>query len=274
MVQPERLLLQGKPFTYLRWGDGDWYAAMQNAQDNALFASLKRYAADEHTGNFFPVLGTFFLCGNKELNNGVKQLVAKLVEGEVPPFYPRFYMDIFGVMNAIRHPTSDDRRLAQVQWVPSQYNVANFERLTCDDKANNTRPVVLVGEAHTNKLSTLLQHKLWIDSRFAMSRANEILEEMLKASQRWPVDNVVFLVAVHIVGRTIGEQAYQKIGRKDTIIDIGSSLDPLAGVLSRDYHSKARAGVCKALPCFAIGCQTTETQPHFRRSLSSYQDSQ
>lgn len=252
MAQPERLLLQGKPFTYLRWGDGDWFEAMK--QDSPLYQTMKRYSGDERVGNFFPVLGTFFLCGNDLLNDGVKRLVAKLDDGEVPPFYPRFYMDIFGAMNAVRHPTSDEKRLALVQWDDPSFGVNNFDRLTCEDNTKNSRPVVLVGEAHLNQLSKLLQHELWIDSKNAMGRQDELLGEVLKASQKWPKDNVVFIFAVSIAGRTIAEKAYQTIGQKDTVIDVGASLDFLAGKFTRDYHAKAHADTCKTLPCYVIGC--------------------
>lgn len=255
LALPERLLLQGRPFTYLRWGDGEWLEALK--PNSRLFQSMKRYAAHEAKGNFFPILGAFFFCGSgSSLGDRVGAAIEKLDNAEIPSFYNRFYMDVFGIMHAIRHPSSEEGSNLHVQWNASKFGVDNFDnKLSCDDTAQNKRPVVVVGEAHVNKLTKFLQHEMWIDASGAESRQNDILEKILEASSRWPNENVVFLVAVHIVGRLIGEEAYQKIGDKDSIIDIGSALDPLTSACSRDWHANARKSLCKTARCFVIGCE-------------------
>ena len=146
--------------------------------------------------------------------------------------------------------------------------------MTCSDTAKNARPVVVVGEKHVNELTALLQHDLWIDAgregsnilgtfgaledyrTHSKKETERIISEMINASQRWPQENVVFLMAISAPqGRLIDDVVWNSIGEKDTVLDVGSVLDLFANVYPRPYPTEDKAKLCRSeYSCFALGC--------------------
>jgi len=241
-LTPEKMLENGKPFTYMRWGDGEWMQAGRPEYKNVL-KSYREVAA----GNYFPMLGSFFFC--KETNPGRfddMDSVLKTIDEPVP-FYEKFYMDPLRIVHeawsrASIHEGGQSWALADSGPV-----------VTCQDIATHApqkTSIVLVGPSHLNKLTELFRHKQWIDAGNADGRVQEIAEKMIAASR----DNepLLFLVAAGWAKLLITDIVYKQIGSKDTIIDIGSSVDPYANVMSRDYSPEARKSICQDTPCFTV----------------------
>ena len=86
-----------------------------------------------------------------------------------------------------------------------------------------------------------------------LPQAQLIVQEMHAESERYAKEHVFFLVAAGVAAEVIAHKAHQLHGHKDTIVDIGSSLDHFAGVMSRDYSPKAKDTLCSEAEhrCFA-----------------------
>mmetsp|Transcript_533 Transcript_533/g.1334 ORF Transcript_533/g.1334 Transcript_533/m.1334 type:complete len:161 (-) Transcript_533:32-514(-) len=106
------------------------------------------------------------------------------------------------------------------------------------------RVVVMIGPTILKPLKSSTNYTAFVDADDADVHKKDIVAQALTLSASHPDDNVVFLLAAGIVGRVMGYQLWRKIGKKDTIIDVGSSLDALVGERSRDYIQSARE-TCK-----------------------------
>lgn len=243
---PEEMLEQGKPFTYMRWGDGEW---MQAEGKHEYIDVLKSYPSAKGK-NYFPILGSFFLANNQGLSGSVEKL---LKANNLPPipFYDRFYIDPLRIIHAVWSKAHVDE--GKEPWVLEQNKTGPV--VTCDDLKTEApqkkSAVILVGPSHLNDLTTLFRHQQWIDSNNADApgRVQEIAEAMISASKA-SEKPVYFLVAAGWAKLLFTHIVYPQIGSKDTIIDIGSSCDPYANVMSRDYSQEARKRICKENPCF------------------------
>jgi hypothetical protein len=239
------MFADGKPFTYIRWGDGEW---MQT--DRPEYKEVLRSYLSYESTNYFAILGTFFIC--QENHNAMFKRVARVVK-DLPapvPFMEGFYLDnALGLMHRIW-----SQARAEGGDLPLQHHV-DGPALTCADleeSAPEKTSVVLVGPQHLHRLSVLFRGHEWISATDADDRHQQIADQMLQVSAARPEEHLYFLIAVGWGKLPIMHKVYEHVKSKDTVIDIGSSFDAYANVLSRDYSRKHKARICKETPCFAL----------------------
>merc|ERR1719478_969531 len=144
--------------------------------------------------------------------------------------------------------------------IPTKEIAAHF-----DDRALpllHARKVVTVGPTHFGNLTLLLHHVEHIQmnpmvrlGRHFWQAQGKVYNRMLDVSKAHPSDNVVFLVSGGLPAKALIYKAYHTLGHKDTIIDVGTSLDIFAGKgdrlwnqdigkICRDYAQWVEGGVC------------------------------
>lgn len=194
--------------------------ALENASSmcHTLANDVFTYGAHNET-NFYPVLGTFFLC--KEQHPEMFEQVEAWFEAY--PFLDTFSgfldSDSVGFYFPLVPPMEPGRIPGVVPLLAGH-------------------AVVLVGPAHLGKLQTMLNYTAHIEVplKTCWESRDQITSRIKQESQRRPSENVVFLVAGGIAARSIMYHAFLMLGQKDTFIDVGASLDGFAGVVSRDYN--------------------------------------
>lgn len=250
----DNLYDQNKPFTFIRWGDGDLFCAMGFGSSGDINGDsfvngpmaevctrrqqeMLEYGKEE---NLFVIMGDWFIC--KET-------------------HPDTYRHVDHFLS--QHPMRTDFN----GWVGDQFY---FELYRQDMKPTPGitsllprlvgRKVVVVGPAFLQKLKKHLGYVGFITAENAASRLEEIKGLMRHESSTRPAINVIFLVSAGTSTRTLLYDMWKELGQKDTFIDTGSSLDGFAGVHSRDYNSDT-ASLCRRLPQFmAEGlCSGTES---------------
>jgi len=250
---PSRSLRYGRPFTFLRIGDGDIncitgqggtgsnndgieYARYPD-QCHELARDLSEFGSTDDS-NLFVLVGTLFLCKNPELQAIFDSF---LQETKLHPSFKGFitsgfYMDLIG---------DEYRNLPRA--IPGAQET--FPYLV-------GRKVVAVGPTHLKKLQRTLNLADFIDAHDAAGRIDDLVYQMGNYSAQWPKENVVFLVSAGFGGRLAMYRSWKVLGHKDTFIDTGASLDGFAGVESRDSNDKEK--MCMNLPEFMASgvCRT------------------
>lgn len=218
-----------KPFTFFRWGDGEWFCALKfgmsgnsdgvNLRDADMCGELQRnllsYGSHD-TSNLYVLNGFFFMC--EETHSDTHERIEDFLKStSLTPTWKGFQDDGF------YFPLVPEMQKGRKPGV--------FPSL-------QGRTVVVVGPKHLRKLSTALNYVHYIETpgSDAWSAREAITDGVLKASQKWPNDNVVFLWAGGPAAKVLMYNLHGRIGQKDTLIDVGSSLDGFAGVHSRDYN--------------------------------------
>jgi hypothetical protein len=232
-----------KPFTFVRLGDGDWYCALggtgfdsngvvlqkSHSMCEELKEDFKSYGS-RNDANFFPVLGTFFLC--RERSPDLFAHVEAFFSYE--PMQSNFsgFVDsnTVGFYFPLLPPVEHGRRPGVLPLLVGQV-------------------VVLVGPKHLGKLHAMLNYTAHIEVPLhsCWEARDSILSAIKGQSKRHQSDTVVFLVAGGIATRTMLYQTFLSLGQKDTFIDVGASLDGFAGIASRDYNSNISA-ICADYP--------------------------
>merc|ERR1719487_1854249 len=75
----------------------------------------------------------------------------------------------------------------------------------------------------------------------------KVIAQMREASEAYPKENVVFLFAGGLSYKSLIYRAYRNFGHKDTIIDVGDSLDYFTGREGGKWNEDL-AHACRAYP--------------------------
>merc|ERR1740121_451310 len=105
------------------------------------------------------------------------------------------------------------------------------------------RKVVLVGPVHLSKLRCMLKYVEYINIPLPVNSCDEvpkIVQQMADVSRKHSGEKLLFVLAGGPYGKIIGYQAFQRLYTKDTIVEVGASLDGFAGRRSRDYNSNLK----------------------------------
>jgi len=210
--------LKTTPFLWLRYGDGE-FASMTSMNvgnsDGADMNSqcvrdglIEAFLGDSMPGTPVVVsaVGGFFLC--KETHASLNQ-----------------NMDTFAAAHSQHKNTYVNQFYLPFDWATLP---------------QSKRPVVLVGPKHLDALHCMLGHVAFFEVPLPTNGCGDVdglVSKMTEISQtQYPTQSVFFVVAGGGIGKIVGYKAFQKLQDKDSIVDVGSSLDGYAGKASRDYN--------------------------------------
>lgn len=137
-----------------------------------------------------------------------------------------------------------------------------------DGIKTTARPLIQIGPSAHRKISCLAmpQRRDFISAptvkdaaRCIPSAKARLRAEMKAASERFTDETVVFLLSAGAFGKAIAHEIYYEergIRSKDVVLDIGSSLDALAGIGSRDYNSKWKENCKNPNVLMALDCKS------------------
>eukprot|EP00440_Ansanella_granifera_P055655 gb/GFBE01060323.1/.p1 GENE.gb/GFBE01060323.1/~~gb/GFBE01060323.1/.p1 ORF type:complete len:416 (+),score=76.76 gb/GFBE01060323.1/:1-1248(+) len=263
-VDVARMLLDRRPFAFMRIGDGDVFC-LQGKGHNIEGMDYSNYSEQCHElandfqdfgsqddSNLFVLVGEFFLC-----RPGVGRPFGSFLEQhslhtKFSGFLTSlFYLDLTG----LEQPAGSGNYGPLPQTiVPTAF------------KALADRTVVVIGPPHLSKLDKTLNTAIFIDGTDAADKVSNLTAAIKESSAKWPHENVIFLVSAGFGGRLAMYRAWKELGKKDTFIDTGASLDGFAGVESREFNNKTR--LCRILPQFmAPGlcqCSGSDCKPSAR----------
>lgn len=211
------------PFTFIRYGDGEWSAIMRDrgrtssrSQDltpTTLTQMMKKsiYRCP-NVGNYFPALrGTSFRAG-----------VQGWLETNQPPYIQWHDCTVF-------------------------YKASKKGRLYPLIKAVRALgwPIVVVGPERLRKLDGRafdIAHFVQIPNKNCWTQRKRILAECLQAT-----GPALYSFSAGPATKPLAWQLYGKRGKSSFIIDLGSLWDPYVGKASRTYHKGMlkRPGVIK-----------------------------
>lgn len=239
---------EGKPISFLRWGDGDFECALhlvqvldsnevmlgKNEMCDRLGEDLREYGRGlGENNNLWLVAGTWWFCkeSHPEIYNGVKAFFSL---NETQPTWRGFANGWSA--GGFYFPLLPDKEPGRKRGV-----VPRLQH----------RTVVLVGPRHLGKLRTMLNYTqhIVVPHGNAWEHRNELSRQVMEASKHHRDKNVVFLMAAGVATRPIAYALYKELGQKDSFIDVGASLDTYAGVLSRDFSSLT--ALCRDYPEYA-----------------------
>lgn len=235
-VEVQRPFQNKQPITFMRWGDGDFYCALDVsfgtdsngvslAGDTDMCRQLKKdlldYGSDANRDkNLWIVAGNWWLCA--EVNRPIHDAVDSFFAKEAPTSSWKGFANgssaggFYFPLVPAKQPGRQRSVLPLLQG----------------------RVVSLVGPPHLGKLKSMLNYSSFVHvpSHSCWQERDRIAKEVLNVSAQHPGESVVFIVAGGVAGRTLIYRLHKTIGSKDSLIDVGASLDGFAGVGSRDYN--------------------------------------
>jgi len=234
-----------QPVTFIRWGDGDFYCALDVsfgvdsngvslAGNTEMCRQLKKdlldYGSDVNRDkNLWVVAGNWWLCAevNRRLHDAVDS----------------FFANRTGPWGGFADGASAGG--FYFPFVPAKQGGRERGVLPL----LQGRVVSLVGPPHLGKLGSMLNYSSFVHvpPHSCWQDRGRIAKEVLNISAQHPGESVVFIVAGGVAARTLIYRLHKSIGHKDSLIDVGASLDGFAGVGSRDYNRDLQR-FCKDYP--------------------------
>lgn len=206
-------MLQAKvPFSFSRWGDGEFNAILGN--------NPKNHNCDMH--EYFSDMG-----------ERLQRILWSFTEYVKPQPY------IMGLQPlSLSHSRAlEVQKLIDglnIKWVNADtlHNASIDERLKRFFEVLKTRKVVLIGPKHLEFFKTT---HLVIPDLNCWKVYEGVKEQVNKFIWQNPKENVIFLLCASMMSEVLIHD-FKDVGC--TFIDCGSVLDPYAGVKSRSYHYK------------------------------------
>lgn len=195
------LIEKGEPFSFSRWGDGEWNAVFGKPGQNC----------DGH--QYFPDMG-------KRLSDILKSS-------------PKYILGLQGLaIRLMPGPINEYTEKYNLKWTNSDvFHHANqngqIERFW---ECIRTKHVLIVGPAHLSNIKLFDFQLYQIPSRNCWLAHDKILNDLKNIIKE---DTLVLFCASMMANVLIDE-----LDGKGILIDFGSVLDPHAGVKSRSYHRK------------------------------------
>ena len=204
-----------QPFTFSRWGDGEWRSVLGTSQQSN---------CDEHA--FFPKMQ--------------KQLIAVLLSK------PQYMLGMQNMALTMLGKQIDcfiqQNHLTSLQW----YDADVFHRASASGQPIGlktiveyvkTKPLVLVGPQHLTKVTThgmKYSKFVQVPDKNCFNQLDQLHAETVAAVKAMP-SFCVISISASMPAEILCDRLYHEFGHKHAIIDFGSLWDPLAGVKSRKY---------------------------------------
>jgi hypothetical protein len=212
VIYYSKLLDENKPYSFSRFGDGEWNAVLGEKGANC----------DGH--EYFPELGrelSLALSHPKKYLYAMQPYALKSM---------RTVIEAFLLKNAI-----------SVSWQNAEvFHDANKQgRLFPFVNSLRKKSVVMVGPAYLRVLSESLfplYNFIEVPSVNCYTAKKEIMEAVRKVAAE--KDGLVFAFSASMTTNVIIHQLYDELGAKHWLLDLGSLWDIYAGVKSRDVYYK------------------------------------
>jgi hypothetical protein len=205
------LLTAGTPFTFVRFGDGEWSAILGRSGANC----------DGHV--YFPDLG--------------RRLSSALADR-----YPYFYaLQYYGLKND--GPAITDYLLKNRIGLPfHNADIFAFEnvlgRLNPFIEALRKKQVVVIGPAHLRGVDRILP----VARFFEVPSQNCFLaaDEVVTSIAAWSKDKagIVYAFSASMAAKVMIHDLYPALGKQNWLLDLGSIWDVYMGVKSRSWFEK------------------------------------
>jgi hypothetical protein len=202
------LLASDKPFSFVRYGDGEWSAILGRSGANC----------DGH--EYFPKLG--------------RRLCAALADQ-----YPYFYALQYYGLKLDGRAIADYIRQGRISVAFHNADIFAFAnvlgRLNPFIEALRNRPVAIVGPAHLKNLS----HVFPVAQFFEVPSRNCFLaaDDITNSIREWGMrrDGVVYSFSASMAANVMIHDLYPSLGQMNWLLDLGSLWDIYAGVKSRGW---------------------------------------
>lgn len=203
-------LKKKKPFSFSRFGDGEW---------NAVF-DKKGHNCDKHP--YYP-----------DMNEALRR-VLKTYKNQ-----PNYFLALQRYSRKRRG--NDIRKFLgkrKIRWhnADCMHDASHAGDMQEFFKALKTRIVVLVGPGYLEKFKPkdffiqVPDKNCWLEKDRIVKEVEEVLEDAY--------NNMVVLFAASMAANVMVDELYKKYGNRHTFIDVGSVLDPYVGVVTRGYHNQ------------------------------------
>ena len=205
-----RKLRERAPFTFSRWGDGEW---------RAVLGVTRGVNCDGHP--YFPDMGDELrqvLRDNPKYVMGIQRLAIRVYGERIERWLDNNKLTIKWVESDVLHIAARDGRLDSF--------VRELRR----------RRVVLAGPDHLKRINRLIPYKHFVDvpPRNAYLAKDRIIRGILSAVEAEDEPAVVSISA-SMPAEIIIHELYCKLGKQHTLFDAGSLWDQYVGVKSRGY---------------------------------------
>lgn len=205
-----QMIRQRTPFTFARWGDGEW---------RAVLGTTRGANCDRHP--FFPEMGDELrqvLRDQPDYLMGMQPLAARMFEDKIRRWL-------------------DNNKLV-FDWVDGDvlHRAAGNGRLGKFIHALQGRRVVMVGPDHLKRINRLVPYDCFVDvpPRNAYLAKEKIVRGIRSAVEAADEPAVVS-VSASMPAEIILHELYRPLGRRHTLFDAGSLWDQYVGVKSRKY---------------------------------------
>jgi hypothetical protein len=199
-----------KPFSFSRWGDGEWRAVLSPGGNSA--------NCDGH--KFFPAMGDQLrqiLCNKPTYRIGMQSLAVRLFAEHIANFLEK-------------------AQLTALQWYDSDvfHKGAIYGKMDQILQAMSSRKVLLIGPRHLAKVPFPCWKQIFVPSTNVYLQLDSILRQVdgLLAGKDEPL---LISISASMPAEIMVDRLHKKYGHLHTIVDFGSLWDPLVGVKSRSY---------------------------------------
>lgn len=210
-----RYVKEGKPFAWIRWGDGETIHACRTHKPGIrLKNSCKLW--QEAGDNFFVAVGTWFF-----LNPKLKQMwnfIHKNNKLDLLVLLEYFYLPM-------GDPACDEylplRKNGILGWIIESTN----------------RKKVIVGPNFAKQFEFLEYYDFIEIGRNSQQNIDDydIIHSKMKNISENNEEGILFIFIAGFMSKVLITEAFTTYGKKDTFIDVGSALDGYAGIESKDF---------------------------------------
>eukprot|EP00929_Paragymnodinium_shiwhaense_P097125 TRINITY_DN58896_c0_g1_i1.p1 TRINITY_DN58896_c0_g1~~TRINITY_DN58896_c0_g1_i1.p1 ORF type:complete len:358 (-),score=32.07 TRINITY_DN58896_c0_g1_i1:189-1262(-) len=218
-------LTDRKPFSFVRYGDGEWLCVQGKHFENTdklpaykeMCDKLAAYTKDTSSRAGVTMLFSHHICA---FTTDIGQYASDLGT----------WYAFFGFFEALE----------------SQKGASLAELMTLVSRRG---PVVVVGPAFLGRLHKAFSHvsairvpnpKTCGDRGDAWMGRAKIVEAIRAQSATYPDSGVQFVVAGGMAAKLIVMDMVAELGHKDSFLDIGSTFDGFAGYATRDYNQNLK----------------------------------
>lgn len=206
-----QLVRQRIPFTFSRWGDGEW---------RAVLGKLGGVNCDGH--QFYPQMGEELrqvLISKPTYLLGMQPMALRIYEKPINEFLAK-------------------HGLQDLKWLNADviHSASIHDNLGLLISAMRGRLLVMVGPDQLKRVSPQLQYQHFVEvpPRNCYLALDRIVHDVLNILESQK-EHTIVSVSASMPAEIILDRLYKRIGTRHTLIDFGSVWDPFVGVYSRSY---------------------------------------
>jgi hypothetical protein len=218
--------LQGKPFCFLKFGDGEWINIFKSLNHFAPFFKEEQANCDGHL--YFQDCGKRLLEVFLQANGDESFLIALWAENDTIGEY------LLSFFQEIEHKGT---RIQKV-FVPSDFLHSNLKaerRLEEFRDFLDSQEILLIGPGYLKNL-TLSSSQLFLEIPrkncwLAFQKTKENALKILSS-----LETGVVIIIFSLGANVLAFDLFQETSRKFFVLNVGAIFDPFAGEKTRPYH--------------------------------------